>query len=187
VGPGRTLSTLIRQRPGKPEQAVVLASLRSADEQRPDLEYLLNTLGGLWQSGVAVDWAAFYAHERRRRIPLPTYPFERKRYWVDAPTRRLPAETAGGYRSDEDSCILTTGTPMITNGNGKHATTVEMATSAATASTPAPPETRQERVLARLQVMLRDLSGEDLSGADAAASFLELGFDSLFLTQAKIG
>jgi NAD(P)-dependent dehydrogenase (short-subunit alcohol dehydrogenase family) len=43
----------------------------------------LETLGRLWLVGVPIDWAGFYSHERRRRIPLPTYPFERQRYWVE--------------------------------------------------------------------------------------------------------
>jgi NAD(P)-dependent dehydrogenase (short-subunit alcohol dehydrogenase family)/acyl carrier protein len=42
-------------------------------------------VGNLWLAGVVLDWSAFYAHEPRRRVPLPTYPFERARYWVDAP------------------------------------------------------------------------------------------------------
>jgi thioesterase domain-containing protein/acyl carrier protein len=49
---------------------------------------LLTSLGRLWLAGVRVDWPAFTAHEDRRRIPLPTYPFERRRYWIE----RSPAE-----------------------------------------------------------------------------------------------
>ena len=37
----------------------------------------------LWLAGVRVDWYGFHAHERRLRLPLPTYPFERKRYWIE--------------------------------------------------------------------------------------------------------
>src|SRR5581483_146510 len=45
--------------------------------------FLLNQLGKLWLAGVTLDWQGFYSHEERRRVPLPTYPFERQRYWVD--------------------------------------------------------------------------------------------------------
>ena len=41
-------------------------------------------LGRLWLSGVEVDWAGFHGGERRRRVPLPAYPFERQRYWLEA-------------------------------------------------------------------------------------------------------
>lgn len=59
---------------------------------------LLSTLGKLWLAGIDIDWESFYAHERRRRIPLPTYPFERKRYWLGAsyeqPSPELPPPLA---------------------------------------------------------------------------------------------
>ena len=53
---------------------------------------MLSALGRLWLAGSRIDWAGFYAHERRKRLPLPTYPFERQRYWVEPPGRsRLEA------------------------------------------------------------------------------------------------
>jgi acyl transferase domain-containing protein len=42
-------------------------------------------LGHLWLEGVPVNWQEFYADERRYRVALPTYPFEKKRYWIDPP------------------------------------------------------------------------------------------------------
>lgn len=85
IGPGQTLSSLALQcleREGVVDK-VVLPSLRHSYDQQSDLEFLLNTLGQLWLSGVQIDWAGFYAHEYRQRIPLPTYPFERQRYWIE--------------------------------------------------------------------------------------------------------
>lgn len=81
VGPGRTLSTLTRKQ--KRDEEVVVCSLRHPQDQSSDAPFLLNTLGKLWLEGVQVDWLGFYTNEQRYRIPLPTYPFERKRYWVD--------------------------------------------------------------------------------------------------------
>ncbi|MBW4592783.1 MAG: SDR family oxidoreductase [Brasilonema angustatum HA4187-MV1] len=80
VGPGRTLSTFAKQHYNS--EPVVLTSLRHPQEQQPDVAFLLNTLGKLWLFGVQVDWSGFHANERRYRIPLPTYPFERQRYWI---------------------------------------------------------------------------------------------------------
>lgn len=65
-------------------KAVMLSSLRHSYEQQSDVAFLLNTLGRLWLAGVKVDWSGFYANEQRHRIPLPTYPFERQRYWIEA-------------------------------------------------------------------------------------------------------
>jgi acyl transferase domain-containing protein len=45
---------------------------------------MLEALGRLWIHGVNVDWDGFNSRQQRRRVPLPTYPFERRRYWVEA-------------------------------------------------------------------------------------------------------
>lgn len=88
VGPGRTLSTFARQHIEPDTQQVVLSSLRHPKDQQSDVAFLLNTLGQLWLIGLQVNWSGFYAHERRHRLSLPTYPFERQRYWIDTvPTR----------------------------------------------------------------------------------------------------
>ncbi|MEH2088562.1 type I polyketide synthase [Nostoc sp.] len=84
VGPGRTLSTLTTQHLDGNAKQQVLTSLRHVKEQQSDVAWLLQTLGRLWLSGVEIDWSGFYNHEQRHRLPLPTYPFERQRYWVDA-------------------------------------------------------------------------------------------------------
>ena len=83
VGAGKTLSTLAMRHPTRNPQQIVLTSLRHPQEQRADLEMLLRTLGQLWLAGVAIDWDAFYQDERRYRVPLPTYPFERQRFWIE--------------------------------------------------------------------------------------------------------
>ncbi|AFZ60775.1 SDR family NAD(P)-dependent oxidoreductase [Anabaena cylindrica FACHB-243] len=83
VGIGNTLSTLANQHPTKSAQQVVLSSI---GEDQSAVAFLLNTLGQLWLAGASVDWSGFYAHERRQRLPLPTYPFERQRYWIEPQT-----------------------------------------------------------------------------------------------------
>jgi acyl transferase domain-containing protein len=55
--------------------------------------FLLKKIGRLWLHGVRIDWTTFYEGRRRRRIPLPTYPFQRRRYRVDIPPGRLGRET----------------------------------------------------------------------------------------------
>jgi acyl transferase domain-containing protein len=89
IGPGRTLGTYVQQHPAKTDQAV-LSSLRYAAEPGSDTACLLDNLGRLWVAGAAVDWEVFYAAERRRRVPLPTYPFERKRCWIEFPRNGKP-------------------------------------------------------------------------------------------------
>ncbi|MCC5622905.1 type I polyketide synthase [Nostoc sp. CHAB 5715] len=87
VGPGRTLGTLTTQHLEKDAKQQVLTSLRHVKEQQSDVCFLLQTLGRLWLFGVEIDWSGFYAHEKRHRLPLPTYPFERQRYWIEPKSR----------------------------------------------------------------------------------------------------
>jgi len=83
VGAGKTLNTLALHHPAKSAEQIVLTSLRHPQEQKSDLEVLLSSLGQLWLAGVAVDWDGFYRDELRFRVPLPSYPFERQRFWID--------------------------------------------------------------------------------------------------------
>ena len=84
IGPGSTLSRLAQQQKASAKQ-LFFNSVRSARKEQPDVAFLFETLGQLWLAGVSVNWAGFYTHERRYRLPLPTYPFERQRYWITPP------------------------------------------------------------------------------------------------------
>ncbi|MBV9773484.1 MAG: amino acid adenylation domain-containing protein [Gemmatimonadetes bacterium] len=93
VGPGRTLGTFALHA-GAPE-SLVLASLRHAYTRQSDQAFLLEAAGRLWMAGVRLDWSGFVADERRLRVPLPTYPFERQRYWLDLRLPALDTQLAG--------------------------------------------------------------------------------------------
>ena len=85
VGPGNTLRTFAQRHPNRSAEQFTVASMRHPRENQDDQAVLLQALGQLWMGGVAVDWNAFYRDERRLRLSLPTYPFERQRYWIDPP------------------------------------------------------------------------------------------------------
>jgi amino acid adenylation domain-containing protein len=89
VGPGRTLGTLLREAGTPAGNAVSL--MRRATETGDDIEVLLEGIGLAWLRGATVDWEAFQADQPRRRVPLPTYPFQRRRYWVDRRQQPLVA------------------------------------------------------------------------------------------------
>jgi phthiocerol/phenolphthiocerol synthesis type-I polyketide synthase E len=84
VGPGHSLSTFARHHRTTAAGHTVLPSFGYSPENEPELASLLTTLSRLWVAGARVDWSAFSANELRRRVPLPTYPFERQPYWIDA-------------------------------------------------------------------------------------------------------
>jgi acyl transferase domain-containing protein/acyl carrier protein len=85
VGPGGTLSALVRQHPEAGSGRLTVATMRRQSEEGSDLAVLLDALGRLWVEGVSIDPAGLFAGQRRRRVPLPTYPFERQRCWIDPP------------------------------------------------------------------------------------------------------
>ncbi|HYY98620.1 MAG TPA: type I polyketide synthase, partial [Pyrinomonadaceae bacterium] len=87
VGPGQSLTTLVRQQQNGSGGRPALPTLARPRGQESELRGLLETLGRLWAAGASIDWEAFYSGQRRRRVPLPTYPFERQRHWIDAPAR----------------------------------------------------------------------------------------------------
>jgi non-ribosomal peptide synthase protein (TIGR01720 family) len=101
VGPGRALSTLAQRHPAKPAKLLSIASLRHVQENQSDVFCLLRAVGQLWLRGVKVNWQQFHDPAQRRRVPLPTYPFERKRYWIDLQPF-APANESAGRRDIAD-------------------------------------------------------------------------------------
>lgn len=102
VGPGQALTGLVAAHrrqvsPGRPAPAAV-ATLRKADEKRDDTQVALEALGRIWAAGGPVDWARFWSGEHRRRVPLPTYPYERRRYWID----RVVSDGFGSAGQEDD-------------------------------------------------------------------------------------
>jgi phthiocerol/phenolphthiocerol synthesis type-I polyketide synthase E len=76
VGPGRTLAGLVRRHGGE-----AVSSLPHPEAPGTPREGLLAALGELWLAGVEVEWQGLSGCGRI--VPLPTYPFERRRYWVE--------------------------------------------------------------------------------------------------------
>ncbi|WAS99550.1 amino acid adenylation domain-containing protein [Nannocystis poenicansa] len=79
VGPGSALTKLVTRHPKGGPDRIAVSALASPVGERRDAEALLRAVGRLWCAGVDVDWDNL-SGERRRRVPLPTYPFERTRH-----------------------------------------------------------------------------------------------------------
>lgn len=84
VGPGNSLSSAALQylKVDPSNRAAVISSLPSGYLNIEDEEHLLTSLGSLWVAGLHVDLAGVYRDEYRRRTPLPAYPFDKQRYWI---------------------------------------------------------------------------------------------------------
>ncbi len=90
VGPGTTLLGLGRQCV-EPAERVWAASLR---QSKPEWEQMLDSLGRIYLRGADIDWDGYDRGYLRRRVSLPTYPFERRHYWAESIVRRLPKSPA---------------------------------------------------------------------------------------------
>jgi acyl transferase domain-containing protein/glutamate-1-semialdehyde aminotransferase len=159
VGPRTTTATLARQQATNAQQ-VAISSLSDA----PDNEWtaLLQAAGQLWLAGVSLDWDKFEGDEVRNRIPLPTYPFERQRFWIDP----LPHHTSN------------TSEPQI--GSPQSQASPSMLT------TPAAPVSPNQSLINLLKEVFATTSGLEMTNVAASTTFLEMGLDSLSLTQVGI-
>lgn len=98
VGPGRALSTQLRQQAGKESGHLTVTLLRHPEEPLSDVRFLLEQIGRLWLYGVKINWDGFYRFEKksRTRIPLPPYPFQRQFYKTSIPSSTAPSEPSSG-------------------------------------------------------------------------------------------
>ena len=171
VGPGQALATLARQHPQAANATAILSSLPPAKAAgEGEGAELMRTIGRLWLGGVEIDWSALHSGVMHQRVSLPLYPFQRQPFCA---ARSLPEGTT---RVGESALLPGTG---VTSA-------VATPVSVPAAVIPENNVSRYEHLLAELRAQLHKASGIDLSDAPAAASFFDLGFDSLFLTQASI-
>lgn len=84
IGPGYDLGAMVKRSIEPGGEQKVLNLVRPGTREIDDWEYLLGKLGWMWLYGVRVDWQAFYGEEKRFRLALPTYPFTRKRFHLEA-------------------------------------------------------------------------------------------------------
>ncbi len=160
VGPRTTLAALSRQHPGL--QKHHLAAVPTlADAPTLEQSSLRLAAGQLWARGAALDPAMFDRRQVRARVRLPTYPFERQRYWVEAGS--VPASNVVPHPALAAQSIETE--------------VVEAVAAAADGESP---------LMARLKEVFQDTAGFDLADADTTANFMELGLDSLMLTQVSL-
>ncbi|HEV3359562.1 MAG TPA: beta-ketoacyl synthase N-terminal-like domain-containing protein [Pseudonocardiaceae bacterium] len=83
VGPGHSLATFTRRHPDRQTGVPVVTSTDRSKSPDADLTAVTAALGRLWALGLTPDWQGYYAGRGRRKAPLPTYPFEGTRYWIE--------------------------------------------------------------------------------------------------------
>ncbi|HEY0601737.1 MAG TPA: aminotransferase class III-fold pyridoxal phosphate-dependent enzyme [Herpetosiphonaceae bacterium] len=159
IGPAPTLLALSNQiLPGAAVQR--LPSLRRKEASWPTI---LSSLGALYTHGAAIDWIAFDQGYGRRRVALPTYPFQRQRYWLDTGTT-APEGVAMTERKAQTPNISHNQQPAATNGAAPAASTFD-------------------QVLTTIQAMIGSVMQIAPSSLDPRTSFIDLGADSIVLME----
>ncbi|HEY4092529.1 MAG TPA: amino acid adenylation domain-containing protein [Luteibacter sp.] len=196
VGPRSSLTQLSRQH-AQGRGRTMLASL--GDNAAEERAAMLNAAGALWAAGVGVDVDAFDHRANRRRVRLPTYPFERKRHWVEA---RIPASLtpiAAGLPLQVEMIVrtasptgwaptmdaTTTESSRFTERENVEPLSTLLEALEATMPMPAA-SARPQRLVTELVALFEDVSGTELENIDPGANFVELGLDSLSLTQVAL-
>lgn len=165
IGPRASLSRLARQHPVVQKSQVASVASLDDDPQREAIS-LRKAVGELWSRGVTLDPSLFDHRSRRRRVTLPTYPFERKRHWVEplSTPRVIPLSVVAPVAALES---------VMSNPNPGSAVPVDGGA-------------RHQRLATQVNEVIEDVAGFDLADADTSTNFIELGLDSLMLTQVAL-
>ncbi|MDF2432845.1 MAG: hypothetical protein JWP44_2476 [Mucilaginibacter sp.] len=154
VGPGTALATLARHQISI--KSTPIASGLEENETHTGYYSVLRALGQLWLNGFDPDWKAFYQNQQRIKLNLPAYAFDKKRYWLDA---AIPQNALSQAFEITDLTIKTEHKPF---DNALM---------------------RQELLTEKLKKLFEDTSGIEVDAATDNMNFIEIGFDSLSLTQ----
>jgi len=101
VGPGRTLSSLVRLQPEVDAETNIMPSLRHADEAVDDAQFLLGVEGRLAAAGLDVDLEKAFSGETRCRLRLPTYAFQHESYWIEPADSHEESRSVGLERIED--------------------------------------------------------------------------------------
>ncbi|MDE2433973.1 MAG: amino acid adenylation domain-containing protein [Burkholderiales bacterium] len=155
AGPRGALTALVRQH--RVRGGVPMAIASCADAPEHEIAGLHEAVGAMWTLGLALPWPA-WPPRGRRRIVLPSYPFERQSYWLKASS---PVLNTRDQTTSKEEQTMTSNASSTVSG-------------------------RQTALVRQLRDLFEEVSGFELADADADANFVELGLDSLTLTQVAL-
>lgn len=82
IGPGTTLTALLAEFP-KGKNILATNTIRHPKDKINDTNHFLKAVGKIWVSGIPINWDRYYHDEIRGRVPLPTYPFQKTKHWLE--------------------------------------------------------------------------------------------------------
>ena len=179
LGPRRTLATLSKQHATDPKNQISIPTLSNTSEDNTEWSSMLSAVAQLWLAGAEIDWSLLSTDGQprtRRHSTLPTYAFQRKRYFV-APGNVNETPTAAPVQTETVPANIPS-----------------LETACAVMATPQPkpqfasqPETtimsRIPNIVSSIHSVFENCSGFELCEFDGDTTFFEMGLDSLVLTQ----
>ncbi|NET31058.1 MAG: acyltransferase domain-containing protein [Cyanothece sp. SIO1E1] len=163
--------------------------LHSLAKGQDDWQALLSSLSALYVQGVEVNWTGVHQGFGYRRIPLPTYPFQRQRYWIETNNNQPQIDPKVGDGMSAEMPVLNSPTPhdvmRLSRSLARSKTDLQMnITSDLTISnlqSSSPPTERRIIILASLQTLVADLLGTPAAALDNLLDFQTMGVDSIVL------
>ncbi|HKO81016.1 MAG TPA: aminotransferase class III-fold pyridoxal phosphate-dependent enzyme, partial [Chitinophagaceae bacterium] len=160
VGPGNVTSNLAKQH-GAKIGSKVITSLERSNEEPSEYISLMKALGQLWLQGITPDWPSYYKKDGDRvKVNIPGYAFNRTRLWVEP--------------------------KQFTYSENKQANTINQTGNTITPSITKLTPMRKHILIEKAKAILEDASGIDMQDMSPETSFIEMGLDSLILTQIAI-
>ena len=116
LGPGAALAAMVGEQLGEAARA---SRSRPCARARPEPDSLAHAIAAAHAAGAEVDWPAFFAGSGAGRVPLPTYPFQRSRYWLDSAAGAGDVGAAGLGATEHP--LLSAAARAGRRGGGQHA------------------------------------------------------------------
>jgi amino acid adenylation domain-containing protein len=160
-GPGRVLSTLIRHQ-GNKKPLHAVASL-DGEDGKTESDSLLKATGQLWLHGIEPDWKTIQGEQKRSKIKLPAYAFEKVRCWVDPV---LTNRQSGIVQSERNEAGSVSSVTAVDKNIFSHKNV-----------------SRKTELTGQLKNIFENASGIEMESVRGDMNFIEIGFDSLLLTQ----
>ena len=164
VGPRTTASSLARKQAKNLREQIVFSSLSDTAENNIEWESILKAVGQLWLNGKTINWECFYEDETRNKLSLPSYPFQRKRYWVDPIKLDSTSENEPVELNYSDSQNNFENTEELNEADDFE-------------------RTREDTIALAVRNILMDITGYAKEDVDYFTTFIEFGCDSLMMTQ----
>jgi len=159
VGPGSVTAMLARYQL-RARSVTAIAGLSNINKAQSEYYSILESLGQLWLHGMEPDWKSFYSNQERNKIVLPAYSFDKKRFWVEPFNKEASSIPLEAIKIFD---VKATENPL-----------------------PQKNSMRKEMLISEIKQILEDASGLEMHSMPSDIHFMEMGLDSLSLTQISL-